>query len=53
MNFARTDCFPGTPWWAFAIYAFITVAVLLFAWKALRPPSRPTWSLNGGHQRRR
>jgi hypothetical protein len=40
MNYSKVD--PGPPDWTFAIYAFITIAVVLFAWKALRSPSRPT-----------
>jgi hypothetical protein len=50
MNYSKVD--PGPPDWTFAIYAFITIAVVLFAWKALRSPSRPTWSLPGRRQQR-
>jgi hypothetical protein len=51
MNYSKVD--PGPPDWTIAIYAFIMIAVVLFAWKALPSPSRPTWSLNGRRQRRR
>lgn len=53
MDFAKTGCFGEPPWEAYAIYAFLTIGVALFAWTALRRPSRPTWSLTGRRRRGR
>lgn len=45
MEYAYTDCFGGPPLLQdYLIYIFLTVAVALFAWKALHPPRVPPWS---------
>ena len=53
MEFAMMDCFSGGPSLeAVVIFAVLMIAGASYAWKSLRPPRPPEWSLTGRTRRR-